>query len=97
MILLGPAGVGKTHLAIGLDMETLRNKFSTYYINCHELIRQLNKAHYENNLSTKLKTLTKYEVLIVDEIGYLPLDKTGYKSLFSIDIESLLEKYYNTG
>ena len=38
IILLGPPGVGKTHLAIGIAMEALKHKFSTYYINCHDLI-----------------------------------------------------------
>lgn len=58
-------------------MEVLKHKFSTYFIDCNKLITQLNKAHYENNLESKLKKLSAYRVLIIDELGYLPVDKQG--------------------
>jgi DNA replication protein DnaC len=84
VILLGPPGVGKTHLAIGFGMEVLKHKFSTYYINCHKLITQLNKAHHENQLEIKLKKLSSYKLLIIDEIGYLPMDKQGANLFFQL-------------
>lgn len=84
VIFLGPPGVGKTHLSIALGLESIKNRFSTYYINCHELIEQLNKAHYEKRLKRKLKNYAKYKVLVIDEVGYLPLDKQGANLFFQL-------------
>lgn len=84
VILLGSPGVGKTHLAIGLGIQAVRNKLSTYFIDCHKLIDQLNRAHFENRLDVKLKTLSKYKLLIIDEIGYLPMDKQGANLFFQL-------------
>jgi DNA replication protein DnaC len=84
VVFLGPPGVGKTHLAVGLGMIAARCRYSTYYINCHTLIEQLNKAHYENRLPERLKALSKYKVLIIDEIGYLPMDIQGANLFFQL-------------
>jgi DNA replication protein DnaC len=81
---LGPPGVGKTHLATALGMETASHRFSTYYINCHALIEQMKKAHFENRLPDKLKALARYKLLIIDEIGYLPLDMQGANLFFQL-------------
>ena len=56
----------------------------TYFISCHDLIIQLNKAHSENQLEKKLKHYTKYRLLIIDEIGYLPIDKQGANLFFQL-------------
>lgn len=84
IVFLGPPGVGKTHLATALGMETARNRFSTYYINCHALIEQLKKAHFENHLPDRLKVLSRYRLLIIDEIGYLPMDIEGANLFFQL-------------
>ena len=84
VVFLGPPGVGKTHLATALGIEAARNRYSTYYINCHTLIEQLKKAHFENHLPDKLKALGRYKVLIIDEIGYLPMDIQGANLFFQL-------------
>jgi len=84
VVFLGAPGVGKTHLAVALGVIAASSRFTTYYINCHKLIEQLNKAHYENRLPEKLKTLSKYSVLIIDEIGYLPMDIQGANLFFQL-------------
>jgi DNA replication protein DnaC len=84
VVFLGPPGVGKTHLATALGMVAAQHRFSVYYINCHALIEQLKKSHYENRLPDKLKILGKYKLLIIDEIGYLPMDIQGANLFFQL-------------
>lgn len=92
VILLGPPGVGKTHLAISLGLEAIRNKFSTYHLNCHDLITSLNQAQFENKLNDRLRNLCKYKLLVIDEVGYLPIDKQGANLFFQ-----LISKRYEKG
>jgi DNA replication protein DnaC len=84
IVFLGPPGVGKTHLASALGMVAAKHRYSTYYINCHLLIEQLKKSHFENRLPDKLRTLGKYKMLIIDEIGYLPMDIQGANLFFQL-------------
>ena len=84
ILFIGPSGVGKTHLAIALGITAARRRHSVYFITCHDLITQLNKAHYENKLEQRLKHFSGYELLIIDEIGYLPVDKQGANLFFQL-------------
>ncbi|MDR7869188.1 MAG: IS21-like element helper ATPase IstB [Sporomusaceae bacterium] len=84
IVFLGPPGVGKTHMATALGLEAARSRYSTYYINCHTLIEQLKKAHFENRLQDRLKIFSRYRLLIIDEIGYLPMDIQGANLFFQL-------------
>ena len=89
VIFLGTPGVGKTHLAIALGISAIENKYSTYFISCHQLIQNLLKANHENRLEERLKQYAKYKVLIIDEIGYLPTNLEGANLFFFRCVQSL--------
>lgn len=84
VLFLGPSGVGKTHLAVALGITAAKKRYSVYFISCHDLITQLNKAQYENKLDKRIKHFCGYELLIIDEIGYLPIDKQGANLFFQL-------------
>ena len=84
ILFVGPSGVGKTHLATLIGITAAKKRYSVYFISCHDLITQLNKAHYENKLEARIKHFCRYELLIIDEIGYLPVDKQGANLFFQL-------------
>ncbi len=84
IVFLGPSGVGKTHLATSIGIAAAKRRFSTYFIKCNDLIQQLKKAKLENRLDARLKHFSKYKVLIIDELGYLPIDKEDSKLFFQL-------------
>ena len=91
IIFLGPSGVGKTHLATSIGISAAKKRVSTYFIKCHDLIAQLKKARIENRFEERLKHFNKYKLLILDELGYLPIDKEDSKLLFQL-IDKRYEK-----
>jgi DNA replication protein DnaC len=84
VLMLGSSGVGKTHIATSIGVEAAKKRISTYFITCHDLISRLTLAHKENRFNDSLKTFNKYKLLIIDEIGYLPVDKNGANLLFQL-------------
>lgn len=92
ILFVGSPGVGKTHLAISIGLENAKTYKSTYFINCNDLISALKKALSQNRLNDKLKTLSKYKLLIIDEVGYLPIDIEGANLLFQL-INKRYEKH----
>lgn len=84
LIFIGSPGVGKTHLATAIGIEAAKQRTSTYFISCSNLILQLKKAHLENRLESRLKFFSKYKLLIIDEVGFLPLDSESANLLFQL-------------
>ena len=84
VLFLGNSGVGKTHLSVAIGIAAAQKRISTYFINCHELLQNLKKAHLENRLETRLKHYAKYKLLIIDEIGYLPINREEGNMFFQL-------------
>lgn len=84
ILFFGTPGVGKTHLAVSIGVEAASKRQLTYFISCHDLIQNLRKAYHENRLEARLKHYSKYRVLIIDEIGYLPVDQLGANLFFQL-------------
>ena len=84
ILLIGNSGVGKTHLATAIGIAAAKKRVSTYFIKCHDLISQLKKAHIENRLEARIKHFSKYRLLIIDEIGYLPIGEKEAKMFFQL-------------
>lgn len=92
ILFVGNSGVGKTHLAVSLGIEAAKHRNSVYFISCHNLIQKLNKAQKENRLEKQIQHLAQYKVLIIDEIGYLPVDHQGSNLFFQLIARRYMNK-----
>ena len=84
VIVLGPPGVGKTHLAVSLGLKAIEAGYRVLFSTAAHLIAGLTKAHTEGRLEEKLKVFTTPRLLIIDEIGYLPIDRQGANLFFQL-------------
>ena len=84
ILLLGPPGVGKTHLAIALGMAAIAQRNHVYFLTMVDLIEMLHKDAKEDRLGHRLRTLCKPKLLILDEMGYFPLDRMAAQFLFQL-------------
>lgn len=84
IIFVGSSGVGKTHLATSVGIECAKMRYSTYFITFENLMLQLKRALNENRLEQRLKFYAGYRVLIIDELGYMPIDKDAANLFFQL-------------
>lgn len=84
VIILGPPGVGKTHLAIALGVKAVEAGYSVLFLTLEALMTRLVKAFHENRLDRSLQQLVYPKVLIIDEIGYLPLSQLEASLFFRL-------------
>lgn len=84
VLLLGPPGVGKTHLAIGLGRKVVEHGASALFVPALGLVAQMMRAESEGRLEERLTHLTKPKLLIIDELGYLPFERRAAHLLFQL-------------
>lgn len=84
VLFLGPPGVGKTHLSIALAVEAIQAGFSAYFIGAYDLVGDLRKAATENRLEKRMAIYVRPQVLIIDEMGYLPMDIVAATLFFQL-------------
>jgi DNA replication protein DnaC len=92
VVLVGPSGVGKTHLAMALGYKATQAGIKTRFMTASDLLLTLTTAHAQNSLKTVMhRAIKAYRLLIIDEIGYLPMNREQANLFFQV-IAALYEK-----
>jgi DNA replication protein DnaC len=84
LILVGPIGTGKSHIAVALGVEAARRRRRVLFTRAANLVRSLIEARDERNLGRLQQRLQRVDLLIVDELGFVPFDRTGGELLFNV-------------
>ena len=92
VLILAPPGLGKTHLAISLGYAACQRRLSTLFISAIDIVNNLYASMSDFTFTKKMRSYLRPKILIIDELGYLPLDKKGSDFLFQI-----IDKRYEKG
>ena len=92
ILFLGPSGVGKTHLATGLGIRACESGYKVLFTTLNDMVSVLMASMADNSFPSKLRQYVQPPLLIVDEVGYLPVSKDGANFLFQV-----VAKRYETG
>lgn len=84
VVLLGPPGVGKTHLSVALGIEAIAKGYGVYFVNASALLEDLRAAMLEHRLERRLRVYLAPKVLIIDEFGVWPYDRVAATALFQL-------------
>ena len=84
VIALGPSGTGKTHVALGLGLAACQKGLSVGFTTAAALVSEMMEARDERRLLRFQKQMAAYKLLIIDELGFVPLSKTGAELLFEL-------------
>ena len=90
LVFFGPSGIGKSHLGIALGVKAINKGYKVLFTSSKNLMEELDLAGMKNLLKQKIKSFCKYDLLIFDEMGYLPWQKTSVFNFFQL-INSLYE------
>lgn len=84
IIFLGRTGTGKTHLSTALGVEACKNNYRTRFVSCYGLVNELLESRQERALQRLIQRYARYDLLILDELGYIPFSKEGAELLFQV-------------
>lgn len=84
LIFIGPPGVGKTHLAIGISQEAINAGYKVIFTTALSLVEKLEMAELKGGLKKQITALQKFDLLIIDELGYLPMKRQAQYNLFQL-------------
>ncbi|MFZ5993460.1 MAG: IS21-like element helper ATPase IstB [Thermodesulfobacteriota bacterium] len=84
LVFIGPAGVGKTHLAISVGIKAVEAGYKVLFVTALSLLEVLEIAELKGELKKKINNLLKFDLIILDELGYLPMNKQAMYNLFQL-------------